>query len=127
MPTLIHCLWLLCSLWIFSIHAEEFYDPTRPFNWTPPVLSSTKSVSPSSTASPAEPSTPMQWAVSLILVSPQRQAAIVNGHLVQVGALVGNAQVVAITRKAVVIEYGKQRITLPITKIQVKAPAHHVP
>ncbi len=106
---------LLCSLWISSLEAEELRDPTRPFNWTPPVLSPEQAVS-------AKPT----WSVSLILVSPRRRTAIVNGQLVQVGDKVKNAQVVAITTKAVIMRLGKQRLTLPITKIQVKVSTRPV-
>lgn len=107
---------LLCSLWFsFPLAAEELHDPTRPFGWSPPTL--------------AEEG-PNTWTVTFILVSPQRQVAVINGQTVQIGEKIEEAQVIAITTQAVtLLQADGQPLTIPMFETTVKVPtqySHHV-
>ena len=104
---------LLMSV-LCPLAAESLPDPTRP---------------------PAEISAPAaggQTAISVnnglqsIIISPSRRAAIINGQTVELGAKYGNARLVEVSERGVVLEgkQGKQTLALfPGVQLKLKGAA----
>lgn len=81
--------------------AEEILrDPTRPYS-APRAISVSRP----------------QFKVNAIIMSDTRQVAIVNGKRVGVGALVGGARVVSISRNEIVLDFDGQPMTLTLNGV----------
>ena len=90
--------------------AAELGDPTRP-----PGQGEVAIEALGSTGSPFQ--------LTSILVSPNRQVAVVNGSSVEVGDEIGDATVVEILPHAVWLESGEEGIELRISGNPVKVAA----
>ena len=103
--------------------AQDFYDPMRP----PPLalqkyrLEKLKNQPPAKTAVTAR-STKPAWELNSILLSEQRQHAIINNTLVRKGGIVDGAKLVKIEPGSVrLVQRGKViKLSLPAKKQTVK-------
>jgi len=95
---------LLCS----SLSAIAFDDPTRPPTFRPANPEAVKQTGAS-------------FALSSILISPQRSVAIINGRTVKLGDWLGNFQVHSIDVNSVTLTEDREHLTLRLLPVSVKS------
>ena len=96
-----------------TVSAETLRDPTRP----PAEINAASSVAPLTAP-------PVKTGLQSIIISPQRRAAIINGRTVELGEKYGNAKLIEVNERGVVLmgEQGKQTLTLfPSVNLKLKA------
>jgi MSHA biogenesis protein MshK len=103
---------LVCLAVCAGASRAELQDPTQP-----PAYQSARPVS-------GDPKTP-DLVVSSILVSPGRRVAVVNGHTVTRGDVVGDARVIEIRRDSVRLERAGRSFSLALVPVTVKQPSTH--
>ena len=105
---------LLMSV-LCPLTAEELPDPTRP----PAEISSVPSADGQATRS-------VNNGLQSIIISPSRRAAIINGQTVELGAKYGNAKLLEVNERGVVLQgkQGKQSLALfPGVQLKLKGAA----
>ena len=102
----------LLAIYIFAGNAVAetgtLPDPTRPANY-----------SSSFTSGPVITKQRAEFSVRAIRISVTDRSAIVNGKLVRVGDEIGAAKVNEIKSFEVVLDYERQRVTIPLYARQV--------
>ena len=98
------CWGLIISVISTQVFAEELRDPTRPDNFT----------ANSSIQGPLE--------LNAIIVSADRQVAVINGVVVKVGDDVGGARVLSISPNKVQLQGASDKITLFLLDQSLKQP-----
>ena len=96
-----------------AVVAQTLPDPTRP----PAEINAASSVAPHTAP-------PVKTGLQSIIISPQRRAAIINGQTVEVGEKYGNAKLIEVNERGVVLmgAQGKQVLTLfPSVNFKLKA------
>jgi len=103
---------VLALLCVASVHAE-LGDPTRPPDYKK------QAELPQTAAAVAE-----KWALTSVLISPQRRVAIVNGQTVQEGDTVGSSRVVRIRTSEVLLQHGADRFVVSLLPSVAKTTKH---
>ena len=96
-----------------AVGAEALRDPTRP----PAEINAASSVVPLTAP-------PVKTGLQSIIISPQRRAAIINGQTIELGGKYGNAKLIEVNERGVVLmgEQGKQTLALfPSVNLKLKA------
>ena len=94
-------------------------DPTRP----PPELSNGSTLK-------GQTVSPVKSGLQTVIISPQRRAAIINGKTVEVGEKYGNAKLIEVTERGVVLQgtRGKQVLALfPDVHFKIKEGVSPLP
>jgi len=91
----------------------ELGDPTRPPHYKK------QAKLPQTAAAVAE-----KWALTSVLISPQRRVAIVNGQMVQEGDTVGSSRVVRIRTSEVLLQRGADQFVVSLLPSAVKTTKH---
>jgi len=91
----------------------ELGDPTRPADYKK------QSEAPQAAAVVAE-----KWALTSVLISPQRRVAIVNGRAVQEGDTVGSSRIVQIRTSEVLLQRDGKQIVVSLLPSAVKTTKH---
>ena len=97
---------IVMSVFLTQPVAAQLDDPTLPPNVSNVAVSKGKDA--------------VIWTLSSILVSPQRNIAIVNGHSVQVGDTVAGAKVQSINKTVVKLKHRGEVVRLELYPVTVK-------
>ena len=87
----------------------ELLDPTRP-----PILGDAPKKAVSKVNKPVKKEKKIEWKVSSILISPERQAAVINGHSVTVGDKVEGAEVLSINKSEITLQKKRRVIVVDL-------------